>query len=220
MNQTASAPGASLLPDTTDIFTAGHLALVAVLAVLVIAGLIWGVRLARGRKTAEREIRAHNAELGRETTAQPERRSGEDRRRPVPAADDEVAEPVLSPEEANAPTELLFDKIPDAGERFTSPQATAPDAPAAEASATDANPAAAGPVTQLKGLGPRLAGVLAGHGITTVGQIAALTDDEAAALDARLGPFTGRMARDRWQEQARFLATGDQAGFEAVFGRL
>jgi predicted flap endonuclease-1-like 5' DNA nuclease len=77
-----------------------------------------------------------------------------------------------------------------------------------------------GPVTQLKGLGPKVAGRLAELGITTVGQIAALSDDEASALDARLGAFSGRMTRDRWLEQARFLAQGDRAGFEAVFGRL
>ena len=35
-----------------------------------------------------------------------------------------------------------------------------------------------------------------------------------------MGPFTGRMARDRWIEQARLLSAGDQAGFEAKFGRL
>ena len=85
-------------------------------------------------------------------------------------------------------------------------------------------PAAAGPadasVTQLKGLGPKVAERLGQLGIVTVGQIAALTDDQAADLDAQLGPFAGRMARDRWLEQARFLAAGDRAGFESVFGRL
>ena len=77
-----------------------------------------------------------------------------------------------------------------------------------------------GPVTQLKGLGPKVATRLGELGITTVGRMAALTDDEAQALDAQLGPFMGRMGRDRWQEQARFLAAGDVKGFEAVFGRL
>lgn len=83
----------------------------------------------------------------------------------------------------------------------------------------DAGPAD-GPVTQLKGLGPKVADRLAELGVTTVGQVAALTDDQAEQLDAQLGPFRGRMARDRWLEQARFLAAGDRAGFEAVFGRL
>ncbi|MCI1141798.1 hypothetical protein MOP88_04775 [Sphingomonas sp. WKB10] len=53
-----------------------------------------------------------------------------------------------------------------------------------------------------------------------MGQVAALSPEQAAALDAQLGPFAGRMERDRWIEQARFLAAGDTAGFERVFGRL
>ena len=77
-----------------------------------------------------------------------------------------------------------------------------------------------GPITQLKGLGPKVAQRLGELGITTVGEVAALTDDDAAALDAQLGAFSGRMGRDRWLEQARFLAAGDKAGFEAVFGKL
>ena len=72
----------------------------------------------------------------------------------------------------------------------------------------------------LKGLGPKVAAALADRGITTVGQIAALDTSEAEALDADLGAFRGRLARDRWVEQARFLAAGDVKGFEAVFGRL
>jgi predicted flap endonuclease-1-like 5' DNA nuclease len=76
------------------------------------------------------------------------------------------------------------------------------------------------PVTTLKGLGPRVAARLEELGITSVGQLAALDDDAAARLDAQLGSFAGRMARDRWLEQARFLAAGDRAGFEAVFGKL
>ena len=213
MNQATSAPGASLLPDTTDIFTAGHLVLIVVLAVLVIAGLIWGVRLGRTRRQTAREVKAHNVEIEREQAPPPERRGGEERRQ-ARLADDEPPAPVLSPEVANAPTELLFGVIPDASERFASADATVPETAPAGGFAAD------GPVTQLKGLGPKLAAALADHGITTVGQMAALTDDDAAALDAKLGPFEGRMARDRWQEQARFLAAGDRAGFEAVFGRL
>lgn len=220
MNQTASAPGSSLIPDWTGIITTGHLVLVAVLAVLVLVGLVWGIRLARRRRTAEREVAAYNAEVEAQPPAPAvpaaeadpiERRSGVDRRQsPWRPEDEEPPMRALSPEAAAAPTVLIFDRIPDAAPAITATPALEPDG----------GSFADGPVTQLKGLGPKLAQRLAEEGITTVGQIAALTDDEAAALDARLGPFTGRMARDRWQEQSRFLAAGDQAGFEAVFGRL
>lgn len=80
--------------------------------------------------------------------------------------------------------------------------------------------AAERPLTRLKGLGPKVATRLKELGIDTVGDLAALDDVQAEAIDARLGPFTGRMARDRWIEQARLLASGDDKGFEATFGKL
>jgi predicted flap endonuclease-1-like 5' DNA nuclease len=39
-------------------------------------------------------------------------------------------------------------------------------------------------------------------------------------LDARMGAFSGRIARDRLVEQACYLERGDTDGFEAVFGKL
>lgn len=79
---------------------------------------------------------------------------------------------------------------------------------------------AAGDLTQIKGLGPKVAGLLAERGITRVEQLAALAPGEAAALDAGLGTFSGRMERDRWVEQARLLSAGDRTGYEAAFGKL
>jgi predicted flap endonuclease-1-like 5' DNA nuclease len=72
----------------------------------------------------------------------------------------------------------------------------------------------------MKGVGPKLAGLLAGRGLTRFEQIAALRPDEVAAIDADLGAFKGRLTRDRVIEQAAFLARGDQAGYEAAFGKL
>ena len=79
---------------------------------------------------------------------------------------------------------------------------------------------AADDLTRLKGVGPKLAAQLAGLGYARFAQIAALSPADADALDAQLGSFKGRLHRDRWVEQAGFLAKGDTAGFEAAFGKL
>ena len=75
-------------------------------------------------------------------------------------------------------------------------------------------------LTVLKGLGPKAAAQLGTLGITRYAQIAAWSDADAAAVDARMGAFKGRIARDKWVEQARYLAAQDRAGFEAKFGKL
>jgi predicted flap endonuclease-1-like 5' DNA nuclease len=75
-------------------------------------------------------------------------------------------------------------------------------------------------LTVLKGLGPKAAAQLGALGIARYAQIAAWSDADAAAVDARMGAFKGRIARDKWVEQARYLAAQDRAGFEAKFGKL
>lgn len=73
---------------------------------------------------------------------------------------------------------------------------------------------------RMKGVGPKLAGLLAGQGYMRFEQIAALTPEEIEQLDAQLGAFRGRLVRDRIVEQAAFLARGDETGYERVFGKL
>ncbi|MDE2410855.1 MAG: hypothetical protein KGM18_03660 [Sphingomonadales bacterium] len=75
-------------------------------------------------------------------------------------------------------------------------------------------------LSRIKGLGPKLQALLPTLGITTYAQIASLDDAGLAALDAKLGPFAGRPAKDNWVEQARYLATGDVSGFEGKFGKV
>ena len=75
-------------------------------------------------------------------------------------------------------------------------------------------------LTRLKGVGPKLAARLGELGVTRYEQLASLDAAGLAVLDAKLGSFNGRLARDRVSEQARFLASGDRAGFEAAFGKL
>jgi len=75
-------------------------------------------------------------------------------------------------------------------------------------------------LTQLKGLGPKAASRLNELGVTRFEQIASWNEADVTAIDAQMGAFKGRIVRDRWVEQARLLAKGDTAGFEAEFGKL
>ena len=72
----------------------------------------------------------------------------------------------------------------------------------------------------LKGVGPRLADTLVALGFTRFEQIATLSPIEVERLDDQLGPFRGRLTRDRIVEQAAYLARGDTDGFEQRFGML
>jgi len=73
---------------------------------------------------------------------------------------------------------------------------------------------------KLKGVGPKFAAMLRARGLTRFEQIARLSDSEVSRIDEELGPFRGRLARDRVVEQAAYLARGDVDGFEQRFGKL
>ena len=84
-------------------------------------------------------------------------------------------------------------------------------------------PGASGPpddLLKLKGVGPKLAGILNERGIIRFDQLAKLSPGQIEALDASLGAFRGRFERDRIQEQADYLARGDIDGYELKFGKL
>lgn len=78
--------------------------------------------------------------------------------------------------------------------------------------------ASADDLTQIKGLGPKLAALLTDLGVTRFEQIAAWDDAEIDRVDALLGRFQGRIRRDGWVEQAGYLAKGDLDGFRSRFG--
>jgi predicted flap endonuclease-1-like 5' DNA nuclease len=61
---------------------------------------------------------------------------------------------------------------------------------------------------------------LAELGVTRYAQLAGFNQTELAHLDERMGPFKGRLARDRVAEQADYLARGDTESFEDKFGKL
>lgn len=75
-------------------------------------------------------------------------------------------------------------------------------------------------LSHIKGVGPKLKTMLIDLGVTSFAQIAAWTDADIDAIDAKLGRFEGRIRRDNWPHQARFLAADDTAAYEAEFGRL
>jgi predicted flap endonuclease-1-like 5' DNA nuclease len=262
MNDTSptSASGMSLLPDSIETLTAIHFTIIGVLALLVIAGLLWGIRAKRSRVKAAREVIAHAEEAG--VPPEPIEPAVQERRAeqfqtqtvaPAPAVVPTPAPMERTPPVPSAPVPVpvapSLPPIADAPEaRASETSDRLADEPIAAASPLEASPAtevappapietapietapvearaaaqsyAEGPVTQLKGLGPKVASQLGALGVSTVGQMAALSESEAQGIDAQLGNFTGRMGRDRWIEQARLLAAGDKAGFEAVFGKL
>ena len=65
-------------------------------------------------------------------------------------------------------------------------------------------------LTRIKGVGPKLAGILHEIGVHHFDQIAAWTEEEVAYMDARLS-FHGRIGREGWIEQAARLA-GERDG--------
>ena len=97
-------------------------------------------------------------------------------------------------------------------------------AAAATSEVADAQPPApsgeADDLRKIKGVGPKLVALLQSLGVTTFAQIAAWSEADIDRIDAQLGTFAGRIRRDSWVEQAKFLAAGDTAGFEGQFGKL
>lgn len=63
-------------------------------------------------------------------------------------------------------------------------------------------------VKLIKGIGPVIARILAGQGITTLEQVAGLGDAEIDALGPLLPVYPGRIRDDGWVEQARRLIAG------------
>ncbi len=131
-----------------------------------------------------------------------------------PAAAREATEPPV-PDAPIAPVVPDAPVVPIAVEQPAAAQEAAPAAPA-----TPPAPGEGDDLTRIKGLGPKLAEQLLALGVTRFAQIAAWDDAEIDRIDANLGRFRGRIRRDNWPEQARFLASNDVAGYETRFGKL
>jgi predicted flap endonuclease-1-like 5' DNA nuclease len=90
---------------------------------------------------------------------------------------------------------------------FTEPVAAPPPEPEGNVEQTELPPdedPGDQPVTAISGIGAATAAKLESVGITTVRQLAELTDEQAADIDAQLA-LNGRIARDGWVESAKAL---------------
>jgi len=112
-----------------------------------------------------------------------------------------------------------------------SPVSTSPVSAPAASPAVDPAPNGAAPkmlasprddgaddLKQIKGVGPKLEGLLHSLGVFHFDQIASWSPAEVAWVDDRLN-FKGRIARDGWVDQARVLAAGQTTEFAGRVAR-
>jgi predicted flap endonuclease-1-like 5' DNA nuclease len=129
--------------------------------------------------------------------------------------DERAARPSPPPPAPKAKAEPSETKIDTGAEDAVEVKPAAMAAPAAKpapepepAPAAPAAPAAAGEsdLTRVKGIGPAVAKQLNDVGITRLADLASLTPDQVAALDAGLPGIKGRCSREDWVGQAKALA--------------
>lgn len=148
---------------------------------------------------------------------------------PKPAPASAAAKPAAEPKTTTKAVPAKPTAKPAAA--AAKPKAAAPKPAAAKAAAPKAaapkpaaKPAAAPATTynliDVKGLGPKAVPILEGMGVRTLADLAGLSAARAAEVDAGLGALSGRLARDRWIEQAKLLSAGKVAEFEAAYGKL
>lgn len=144
---------------------------------------------------------------------------------------EEPAEPIATVTPVEVPATSLeatpapVDPLPTPVVAAPEPPAAAPVAPPPIESipvspAVTAADSGADDLLKLKGVGAKLNALLIDLGVTRYQQIADWTEADIAAIDARLGNFKGRPVRDQWIDQAKLLAAGDIAGFEARYGKI
>nr|WP_326490608.1 hypothetical protein [Sphingobium sufflavum] len=136
-----------------------------------------------------------------------------------PVAEPEAVEPgvpeIVAPQAVEpVAAEAVPDAVPDPVEAVT---ISTPPIPTAVAAASEGD---GDNLLRLKGVGPKIATLLKSEGINRYAQIAGWSDADLAAIDTKLGSFAGRPVRDNWVDQARLLAAGDVAGYEAKYGKL
>ena len=164
-----------------------------------------------------------------ETPTEPEAEAA-----PEPAPEP-VSEPAAEPAQTSQSENLIKPSTPLPGQadlasrkgtwryQGDSPKAAAKPAKPAAAPAADASgqPAAlaqardggADDLKLIKGIGPKLEGVLNNMGYFHFDQIASWTSADIDWVDQNLVGFKGRVSRDGWVDQAKALAAGEETEF-------
>lgn len=140
---------------------------------------------------------------------------------PPPAAPSETLATHLGPapiEHTRTDDDALTSAVDGAG--AAGPSAAAEAAAMDDVGSASPAPSSGDDLLRMKGLGPKLRDRLAELGITRFHQIAGWDEADIDRIDEQLGTFRGRIRRDQWVEQARFLAAGDTDGYQAAFGAL
>ncbi|MEW4467573.1 hypothetical protein AB1K62_07065 [Parasphingorhabdus sp. JC815] len=135
---------------------------------------------------------------------------------PAPTPSEPVAKPAVVPAPSPVPTPTA---APAPTPRRKQPVTETPPPPPGK---PDIPPAVGEPdnLRLIKGVGPKLNTLLNDLGITRFDQIAEWKEAEIEEVDKYLGSFSGRITRDSWIGQAKFLAKDDIAGFEQKYGKL
>lgn len=134
------------------------------------------------------------------------------------------AKPAAKAAAKPAATKAAAPAKPAASKPAASAASTAKSAPAPKpAAAKKAAPAAAKPAAakpdnlrRLIGIGPVNEKLLKAQGVTSFAQIAAWTAADIKRIEDVMN-FDGRIARERWIEQAKLLAAGDEKEFAKQF---
>ncbi len=126
---------------------------------------------------------------------------------PVPSA-----APVVAPRVADIDTSSSGAGLGLVGAGVAAAGLTAIGIPAAIGAADD--------LLVIKGIGPKLNGVLNGLGIHRFDQIANWTAGDVDKVDDHLGEFKDRIGREEWIPQAKLLAAGNTTEWQRIYGTV
>jgi predicted flap endonuclease-1-like 5' DNA nuclease len=135
---------------------------------------------------------------------------------PIPAA---APVPAPAPVAAPAPAAKLVADDDSSGIGLGAGAALA-GAAALTAIGVPAAVGAADDLLKIKGIGPKLNGVLNGLGIHRFDQIANWTAGDVDKVDDHLAAFKGRIGDEEWIPQAKLLAAGNHSEWERIYGTV